>query len=109
MFKGDFEVVLEGDLEGYLEGYLKGDLEEDLEGDSKGNYRCDFKEDLEDDLLSSSGLIQVVVQVWFSLQLKFNSLELDSEVGRLFFVYHFVFHVSKFDIDNLKCFSGTKV
>ena len=25
------------------------------------------------------------VQVWFSLQLKFNSLELDSEVGRLVF------------------------
>ena len=24
-----------------------------------------------------------VVQVWFRLQLKFNSLELDSEVGRL--------------------------
>ena len=39
---------------------------------------------------SGSGLVQVwfrsgsgLVQVWFRLQLKFNSLKLDSEVGQL--------------------------
>ena len=57
-------------------------MEEDLEED----FRGDFKQDLEGALLSSS--IQVrsgpgLVQGWFSLQLKFNSSELDSEVGRL--------------------------
>ena len=62
-----------------FEGDLKGDLEGDLEGDSKGDFRGDFKHDMEGDLLSSSGQ----VQVWFSLQPKFNSFELDSEVGRL--------------------------
>ena len=48
-----------------------------MEGDSKGDFRGDFKQDMEGDLLSSSG------QVWFSLQPKFNSFELDSEVGQL--------------------------
>ena len=36
--------------------------------------------------MSSSGQLRSrsgLVQVWFSLELKFNSLELDSEVGRL--------------------------
>ena len=45
-----------------------------------------FKGDLEGDLLSSSGQVRLrsgLVQVRFSLQLKFNSFELDSEVGRL--------------------------
>ena len=83
MFKWDFE----------------GDLEVDFEGDYKGDFRGDFKQDMEGDLLSSSGqvrsksgLVQVwsrsgpgLVQVWFSLQPKFNSFELDSEVGRLVF------------------------
>ena len=79
-----------------------------MEVDSKGDLRGDFKQDMEGDLLSSSGqvrsrsglvqvwsrsgpgLVQVwsrsgpgLVQVWFSLQPKFNSFELDSEVGRL--------------------------
>ena len=66
------------------------DLEGDLEGNFKENFREDFKQDSEGDLLSSSGLGQVwsrsgsgLVQLRFSLQLKVNSLELDSEVGRL--------------------------
>ena len=48
----------------------------DLEGDSKGDFRGDFKQDMEGNLLSRSGQ----GQVWFRLQLKFNSLELDFEV-----------------------------
>ena len=58
-------------------------MESDFEGDSKGDFRGDFKQDMEGDLLSSSGQ----VQVWFSLQPKFNSFELDSEVGRLVFLF----------------------
>ena len=57
-----------------FKGYLKGD--------SKVDFRGDFKRDMEGDLLSSSG------QVWFSLQLKFNSFELDSEVGLLVGPYY---------------------
>ena len=69
-------------FKGNLEGDLEGDLEVELEGDFTG----DFKQDLEGDLLSSSGQLRSrsgMVQVWFSLQPKFNSFELDSEVGRL--------------------------
>ena len=55
---------------------------EDLEGNSKGDFRGDFRQEMEGDLLSSSGQ----VQVWFSLQPKLNSFELDSEVGRLVFI-----------------------
>ena len=76
MFKGDLDVG------GGPEGELKGDLEVDLEGD----FRGDFKQDLEGDLLSSSGQLRSrsgLVQVWFRKELKFNSFELDSEVGRL--------------------------
>ena len=65
---------------------MEGDFEGELEGDSKGDFRGDFKQDIEGDLLSSSGQersISGLVQVWFSLQPKFNSFELDSEVGRL--------------------------
>ena len=46
----------------------------------------DFKQDMEGDLLSSLGQLRSrsgLVQVWFSLQPKFNSFELDSQVGRL--------------------------
>ena len=71
---------MEGDLKGYLKGDLKGDFEVDLEGD----FRGDFKHDLEGDLLSSSGQLRFrsgLVQVWFSIELKFNSSELDSELG----------------------------
>ena len=44
---------------------------------------------MEGDLLSSSGQLRSrlgLVQVWYSLELKFNSLELDSEVGRLVYL-----------------------
>ena len=57
-----------------------------MEGDSKGDFRGDFKHDMEGDLLSSSGQVRSrsgLVQVWLCLQPKFNSFELDSEVGRL--------------------------
>ena len=84
MFKGD----LERDLEGDLEVDFEIDLKVEIEGYSKG----DFKKDMEGDLMSSSGLVQDcsssgpgLVQVWFRLHLKFNSLELDSEVGQLVF------------------------
>ena len=86
MFKGELEGDLEGDLKGYLKGDLKGDFEVDLEVDLEGDFRGDFKQDLEGDLLSSSGQLRSrsgLVQVWFSIELKFNSFELDSEVGRL--------------------------
>mgnify|MGYP007060113225 CR=1 FL=1 len=78
--------MFKGDWEGDLKGYFKGDLEVDLEGD----FRGDFKQDLEGDLLSSSGQLRSrsgLVQVWFSIELKFNSFELDSEVGRLVYTY----------------------
>ena len=60
----------------------------DLEGDYKykGNCRGDFKQDLEGDLLSSLGQLRSrsgLVQAWFSIEIKFISFELDSEVGRL--------------------------
>ena len=71
-FKGGFKEDFEGDFEGYFRGLQEGDLE------------GEFKQDIEGDLLSSSGQVRSrsgLVQV--SLQLKFNSFELDSEVGRL--------------------------
>ena len=74
------------ELEGDLEGDLKGDFEVNLEVGLEGDFRGDFKQDLEGDLLSSSGQLRSrsgLVQVWFSIELKFNSFELDSEVGRL--------------------------
>jgi len=77
-FRGVFKEDFEGDLEGYLEG--------ELERDSKGDFRGDFKQDMEGDLLSSLGQVRSrsgLVKVWFSLQPKYNSFELDSEVGRL--------------------------
>ena len=80
----DFKRVFKG----YLEGDFKGDLEVDLEIDLEGDFRGDFKQDLEEDLLSSSGQLRFrsgLVQVWSSIQRKFNSFELDSEVGRLVF------------------------
>ena len=73
-----------------MEGDLERDLEGELEGDSKGDFRGDFKQDSKGDLLSSSGQVRSrtgLVQVWFSLQLKFNSFELDSEVGRLVLIF----------------------
>ena len=86
MFKRELEGDLKGDLKGYLKGDLKGDFEVDLEVDLEGDFRGDFKQDFEWDLLLSSGQLRSrsgLVQVWFSIKLKFNSFELDSEVGRL--------------------------
>ena len=68
---------MEGDLDGEFEEDSKGDFR----GDYKGDFRGDFKQDMEGDLLSSSGQVRSRLglnQVWFSLQLKFNSFELDS-------------------------------
>ena len=65
-------------------------MEGELEGDSKGDSKGNFKQDMEGDLLSSSGQVRSrsgLVQVWFSLQSKFYSFELDSEVGRLVFPF----------------------
>ena len=62
-----------------------------LKGDLEGDYKGDFKQDLEGDLLSCQAQLRSrsgLVQVWFCLELKLNSLELDSEVGRL---VHFQF------------------
>ena len=52
-----------------------GDLKGILEGNSKGDFRGDFKQDL-----SGSGQVQVRSGSVYTLQLKFNPLELDSEV-----------------------------
>ena len=85
-FEGDFEGDLEGDLERDFERDFERDLERDLERDSKGVFRGDLKQDMEGDLLSSSDSVRsrsALVQVWFSLQPKNISFELDSEVGRL--------------------------
>ena len=52
----------------------------------KGDFEVDLEGDFKQDLLSSSGQLRSrsgLVQVWFSIELKFNSFELDSEVGRL--------------------------
>ena len=52
----------------------------------EGDFRGDIKQDLEGDLLSSLGQLRSrsgLVQVWFSIELKFNFFEIDSEVGRL--------------------------
>ena len=61
-------------LERQLQGVIKGD--------SKGDFRGDFKQDMEGKLLSSSCHVRSrsgLVSVWF--RFRFNSLELDSEVG----------------------------
>ena len=83
MFKGDLDVGggPEGELKGDLDGDLEGDLEVDLEGDLRGDFKLQTWKGTycQAQLRSRSGL----VQVWFSLQLKFSSSELDSEVGRL--------------------------
>ena len=62
-----------------MKGELEGEMEGEMEGDSKGDFRGDFKQDMEGDSLSSSGQ----VRSRSGLQPKFNSFELDSEVGRL--------------------------
>ena len=65
---------------------MNWDFEIELEVELEGDFRGDFKQDLEGDLLSSSDQLRFrsgLVQVLFSIKLKFNSFELDSEVGRL--------------------------
>ena len=62
-----------------------GDGGGEWEGVLKGTWKG-LGGDLEGDLLSSLGQVRSrsgLVQVWFSLHLKFNSFEFDSEVGRL--------------------------
>ena len=78
--KGDLEGVLKGDLKGYLEGALKKDLEVELERALQTVLGRGLA------FVSSSGELRSragLVQVWISLELKLNSLELDSKVGRL--------------------------
>ena len=79
-------------MKGNLEGDLKGDLEGDLEGDYKGGLQGGLQNGLQTGLgrgltvMSSTGQLRSragLVQVWISFEIKFNSLELDSEVGRL--------------------------
>ena len=73
-------------MEGDLKGNFEVDLEVDWKVDLEGDFRGDFKQNLEGDLLSRSGQLRSrsgLVQVWFILQPKYNSFELDSEVGRL--------------------------
>ena len=70
------------DLKGDLKGDMKGYLEVDLEGDLRGDFKQDL--DLEGDLLSSSGQLRSRSRSGLvQYRLKFNSYELDSEVGRL--------------------------
>ena len=62
-----------------------------MEEDFRGDFRGDFKQDFEGDLLSSSSQLRSrsgLVQVWFSIELKFDSFELDSEVGRLVYCFN---------------------
>ena len=75
----------------YFRGYLRRTLKETLRGTSRGlqegvsgRLRKGLGRGLA--VVSSSGQLRSIsglVQVWFSLELKFNSFELDSEVGRL--------------------------
>ena len=68
-------------LGGRLEGRL-GEFGEGLQSGLQRGLQTGYGRDL----LSSSGKVKSksgLVQVWFSLQTKFNSFELDSEVGRL--------------------------
>ena len=72
-----------------------------MEGDSKGYYRGDFKQNLEGNLLSNSGQVKSrsgLVHVCFSLQLKFNSLELDSQVGRLVYYVDNINELTQIDL-----------
>ena len=73
-----------------FKGVSREDLKGDLEGDSKGDFRGNFKQDLEWHLLSGS----------IYLPLKFNTLELDTEVGKL------VSHTNRIQIKctSLHCF-----
>ena len=68
-----------------------------MEGDSKSDFRGDFKQDL----LSNPGQVKSrsgLVHVCFSLQLKFNSLELDSQVGRLVYYVDNINELTQIDL-----------
>ena len=76
-------------LGGGLGGRLGGGLERGLKGGLGGGLDGGVGGGLQRGLLTGYGRGLAVklrsgkVQVWFSLQPKFNSFELDSEVGRL--------------------------
>ena len=72
---------MEGDLNGDLKGDLKGDFEVDLKVDLEGDFRVDFKQYFR----TWKGTC-CKAQVRFSIELKFNSFDHDSEVGRLVFL-----------------------
>ena len=76
-FKGSSRVCLRGTWRGICMGTTKGTSEGISIRTWKGTC-CHVK--------LRSGKVHVrsgLVKVWFSLELRFNSLELDSEVGRL--------------------------
>ena len=66
-----------------------------------------------------SGKVQVrsgLVHVWFSLELRFNSLELDSEVGQLVtlvfktnITFNICFYFIKLNLLTLKIFSAVEI
>ena len=62
---------------------MKGTLRDTsmgLQGDLEGELERDFQQDLRK---SQNAVKLRSGKVWFNLQLKFNSLELDSEIGQL--------------------------
>ena len=81
---------MEGALEGDLKVDFMGDLEVDLEGDSKGDFRG----------ASNRPWKGTCCQAQFTLKLKFNSFELNSQAGRLVYV---LFWASKGQIHVLFC------
>ena len=107
-FKGVFQEVFKKVFKGEFEGSLERDMEVDFKGDSKGHFKWDSRERgfpnrtwKETYLLSSSGQVRSrsgLFQVWlsFSLQLKFNSLELDSVVRRLVRRPYLIFEFSTY-------------
>ena len=81
-------------FQGFFKGYFKGSSRGCLRGGAWKGTRKGTSEGLQTGLgrglavVSSSGHLRSragLVQVWISLELKFHSLELISEVGRLVF------------------------
>ena len=88
VFKGDLEGDLRGTWRGTLRGTWRGTLRGNPKGTLRGNPKGTSEETLNRTWKGTSCQAQVrsgpgLVQVWFSLKLKFNSFGLDSEVGRL--------------------------
>ena len=87
MVKGSSRGCLRGTWRGTWKGTRRRTTKGTSEGTSKRTLKwkgtcCCVK--------LRSGKVQVrsgLVQVWFSLELRFNSLELDSEVGRFVVIY----------------------